>query len=95
MFRTDLLDIYHAAESSVAYMEKNAPNVIACKYTYLSWCNDVHFTIYLKPGIVIPIQIPAHEVNQMRVRAEFEQKLIDKLLGEKDRCQEYQWFPEP
>ena len=91
MTTVDLIDIYEAAEASVRHMEKNAPACTACKYVYLTWSNEIHFTIYLKPGIVIPIQMPAHEVNPLSVRREFERALIEKLLGDEEQCREDLW----
>ena len=73
------LSLYERAETIVRKLEESVDSCRAVRYIYLTWCRRVQFTMYMKPGIVLNVQVDDTDLDLEYIDSLFRSALVNKF----------------
>ena len=78
------MTLYQRCEVIIKKLEESVAACQAVRYLYLTWCRRVQFTMYMRPGIVLNVQVDDTDLDPEYIDNMFRAALVNKFWEGED-----------
>lgn len=75
----EMLSVYERSEIVIKALEEKIHACQGVRYIYLTWSRRVQFTMYMRPGIVLNVQVNDTDLDPEYIDSLFRSALVNKF----------------